>query len=39
VWVHAETIIKNNHEYLINGGNFVIIFPEIKIVSAKDLVK
>ena len=38
-WVHTETIIKNNHEYLINGGNFVIIFPEIKIVSAKDLVK
>ena len=38
-WNHAETIIKNNREYLGKGGNFVILFPKIKIISAKDLVK
>ena len=37
-WVHADTIISNNHEYLIKGGNFVLLLPEIKIISAKDVI-
>jgi|TARA_Y100000294_G_scaffold175146_1_gene194623 SAM-dependent methyltransferase len=37
-WVHADTIISNNHEYLIKGGNFVLLLPEIKIISARDVI-
>jgi SAM-dependent methyltransferase len=36
-WVHAETIIANNREYLEKGGNFVLLLPQIKIISAKDV--
>lgn len=32
-WVHAETIINNNQRYLDEGGNFVVLLPEIKIIS------
>ena len=37
-WVHTDTIISNNHEYLIKGGNFVLLLPEIKIISARDVI-
>jgi hypothetical protein len=37
-WVHADTIISNNHEYLIKGGNFVLLLPEIKIISVRDVI-
>jgi uncharacterized protein YlaI len=37
-WVHADTIISNNHEYLNKGGNFVLLLPEIKIISARDVI-
>ena len=36
-WVHAEAIISNNHDYLRMGGNFVILLPEIKIISINDV--
>lgn len=37
-WVHAETIISNNQGYLSKGGNFVLLLPEIKIISARDVI-
>ena len=37
-WVHTDTIISNNHEYLMKGGNFVLLLPEIKIISARDVI-
>ncbi len=37
-WVHAEAIIRNNQDYLEKGGNFVVLLPEIKIVSADGIV-
>ena len=37
-WVHADTIISNNHDYLSKGGNFVLLLPEIKIISARDVI-
>ena len=37
-WVHTDTIISNNHEYLNKGGNFVLLLPEIKIISARDVI-
>ena len=36
-WVHADRIIKNNHEYLNKGGKFILILPEIKIISKEDI--
>ncbi len=37
-WVHAEAIIRNNQDYLEKGGNFVVLLPEIKIISAEGIV-
>ena len=32
-WVHADKIISDNQEYLNKGGKFILILPEIKIIS------
>lgn len=37
-WVHTEAIIRNNQDYLEKGGNFIVLFPEIKIISAEGIV-
>jgi SAM-dependent methyltransferase len=37
-WIHAENIISKSHEYLIKGGNFVILLPSIKIITAEDMI-
>jgi SAM-dependent methyltransferase len=37
-WVHAENIISKSHEYLRKGGNFVLLLPEIKIITAEDII-
>ena len=37
-WVHAEAIIRNNQDYLEKGGNFVVLLPEIKIISAEGII-
>jgi len=31
-WVHAEKIVKNNKSYLDNGGHFVTLSPELKVI-------
>jgi hypothetical protein len=31
-WVHAEKIVKNNQKYLDNGGHFVVLSPELKVI-------
>ena len=36
-WIHAESIISNNHEYLRKGGNFVVLLPEIRLITAEDI--
>ena len=36
-WIHAEHIISKSHEYLKKGGNFILLFPEIQIITAKDI--
>ena len=36
-WIHAENIISNNHEYLRKGGNFVLLLPEIRVITAEDI--
>ena len=37
-WVHAEAIVRNNQDYLEKGGNFIVLLPEIKIISAEGMV-
>ena len=32
-WVHAESIINNNREYLEQGGHFVVLCPETRVVG------
>lgn len=32
-WVHADKIIEKNQDYLNRGGKFVVLCPEIKVVS------
>jgi len=36
-WRFADIIIKKNHNYLENGGEFLIPLPEFKICTANDL--
>lgn len=36
-WIHAENIISKSHEYLKKGGNFVLLLPEIKVITAEDI--
>jgi hypothetical protein len=31
-WVHSEKIIKDNQKYLDNGGHFVVLSPELKVI-------
>lgn len=38
-WIHAARIIENNKAYLEQGGHFITCFPEIKVISARDLAK
>ncbi|GAB6039367.1 methyltransferase domain-containing protein [Endothiovibrio diazotrophicus] len=32
-WVHEKRIIENNKEYMENGGHFVVLCPELKVVG------
>lgn len=32
-WVHAAKIVESNQEYLERGGKFVVLCPEIRVVS------
>lgn len=32
-WVHADTIIRQNREYLECGGRFVVLTPELKVIG------
>jgi SAM-dependent methyltransferase len=34
-WVHAEKIIQTNKEYLENGGYFVVLCPETRVVGSR----
>ncbi len=34
-WVHAEKIVAANKEYLDNGGHFVVLCPEIRIIGSR----
>lgn len=34
-WVHAEKIIADNRKYLEQGGHFVLICPEVKVIGAE----
>jgi SAM-dependent methyltransferase len=36
-WIHAENIISKSHEYLRKGGNFILLFPEIRVITAEDI--
>ena len=36
-WIHAENIISKSHEYLRKGGNFVLLLPEIRVITAEDI--
>ena len=31
-WVHADKIVKSNQKYLDNGGHFVVLSPELKVI-------
>jgi SAM-dependent methyltransferase len=35
-WVHAENIIANNQSYLNRGGKFVVLCPDIRVISGAD---
>ena len=35
-WVHAKKIIRDNLEYLNQGGNFVLVCPEVKIINSQN---
>jgi hypothetical protein len=32
-WVHSSKIIESNREYLVNGGRFVVLCPDIRVVG------
>lgn len=32
-WVHSKSIIKNNRNYLENGGKFITFFPKVEIID------
>jgi 2-polyprenyl-3-methyl-5-hydroxy-6-metoxy-1,4-benzoquinol methylase len=36
-WVHADKIIAENHEYLEQGGNFVLCCPEVDVIGAESV--
>jgi 2-polyprenyl-3-methyl-5-hydroxy-6-metoxy-1,4-benzoquinol methylase len=37
-WVHAKKIIESNPEYLDKGGDFIVLCPELRVVSkARDV--
>lgn len=36
-WVHAEKIIKHNLKYINDGGKFVILCPNIRIIDKRSL--
>ncbi|MBR0856665.1 methyltransferase domain-containing protein [Bradyrhizobium liaoningense] len=38
-WVHAKKIIETNQEYLKRGGRFIVLCPEMRIVSKDGDVK
>jgi hypothetical protein len=38
-WVHAQKIIENNQKYLKNGGHFVVLCPETRVVGADGAVQ
>ena len=37
-WIHGKKIIRNNKEYLDQGGCFVTCFPDVRVIGKKDLV-
>ena len=41
-WVHAEKIIKHNLKYINDGGKFVVLCPNIRIIDkghSKQIIK
>lgn len=38
-YLHAKKIIKNNYEYLKNGGSFMILYPRVKLINLRNYKK
>jgi len=36
-WIHAKKIIQKHHEYLKNGGKFLVLCPDVQVVTYDQL--